>query len=432
MRNSLILRDSFILLEEEEAGAENVIAEPTRASPAKTRSPWWLAFGGFLILFNIWGLLISYGAFQEFYTLQYLTDHSASSIAWIGTVQGALLVFVGFFSGPLYDLGFWPHLYAVGSFLTVFGIMMLSVSTKYYQVFLSQGICVGIGSGLLFIPLYSLIGISFSKQRAMAMGIVTSGIAMGGIIFTIVYLRLLPRIGFPWMVRVIGFLNLVVFLIAGPAIIQPQKSGKRSVRKLFDKAALVDPAFMLFTAAQLFLYLGYLVPFFYIPTFVEVVLKTDQTTALYILVASQAASLFGRLGASIPVQYVGVMVPWIFCCVISSVLCFAWIAIVELPGMIAFAVLYGFFSGSLIALPPSLFPVICPDPTKLGARMGISYLSAGVATLLGSPLAGLIVNIERADFLGAQVWSGALLIFGALLLVILWVVLWKRNGTLLV
>ena len=422
------MSDSRSLTHQEEE-KQDVIVERSQALPSKTRSPWWLAFGGFLILFNIWGLLISFGAFQEFYTLEYLTNYSASSIAWIGTVQGALLVFVGFFAGPLYDLGFWPHLYAVGSFLTVFGIMMLSLSTQYYQVFLSQGICVGVGSGLLFIPLYSLIGNAFTKQRAMAMGIITSGIAMGGIIYTIVYLRLLPVLGFAWMVRVIGFLNLIVFLIAGPAIIPPQKLGKRSVRKLFDKAALVDPAFMIFTAVQLFAYLGYLVPFFYIPTFAEVVLKADQTTALYILVASQAASLFGRLGAALSVPYVGVIVPWFFCCVISGVLCFAWIAISEQSALIAFAVIYGFFSGSLIALPPSLFPVICPDPTKLGARMGISWISAGVATLLGSPIAGLIVHVETADFFGAQVFSGAMLLFAALLLVILWIVLWRRKGT---
>lgn len=66
-----------------------------------------------------------------------------------------------------------------GNFLVVFGIMMLSLSTQYWQVFLSQGICMGLGAGLLYIPSLALVGIWFDKKRAIALGIVMSGIAVG-------------------------------------------------------------------------------------------------------------------------------------------------------------------------------------------------------------------------------------------------------------
>ena len=39
---------------------------------------------------------------------------------------------------------------------------------------------------------------------------------------------------------------------------------------------------------------------------------------------------------------------------------------------IAIAALYGCFSGASIPLPPSLFPVVCPDPTVFGARLGMA------------------------------------------------------------
>ena len=67
----------------------------------------------------------------------------------------------------------------VGNFLVVLGIMMLSLATKYWHVFLSQGICMGLGAGLLYIPSLALVGIWFSRKRSLAMGIVTSGIAVG-------------------------------------------------------------------------------------------------------------------------------------------------------------------------------------------------------------------------------------------------------------
>lgn len=66
-----------------------------------------------------------------------------------------------------------------GSFFVVFGIMMLSLATKYWHVFLAQGICMGLGAGLLYIPSLALVGIWFSRRRSLAMGIVTSGIAVG-------------------------------------------------------------------------------------------------------------------------------------------------------------------------------------------------------------------------------------------------------------
>jgi hypothetical protein len=39
-----------------------------------------------------------------------------------------------------------------GSFLHVFGVMMASISSEYYQVMLSQGVCSAIGVACIFQP----------------------------------------------------------------------------------------------------------------------------------------------------------------------------------------------------------------------------------------------------------------------------------------
>lgn len=93
----------------------------------------------------IWarGFTLSFGAFQAYYSGNILSDMSASSISWIGTIQAWLLIVVGVLSGPLFDRGFFRSMLCVGNCLVVFGIMMLSLSTKYWQIFLSQGICMG-------------------------------------------------------------------------------------------------------------------------------------------------------------------------------------------------------------------------------------------------------------------------------------------------
>ncbi|KAI0965692.1 MFS transporter, MCP family, solute carrier family 16, member 10 [Xylaria arbuscula] len=413
---------------------------------------WFQVLGGFLVFFNIWGLPNCFGAFQSFYALQYLSQYSASTISWIGTLQGTLLILLGLISGPLTDLGYYRTLLYVGSLLTVVGLMTLSLSTQYYQVFLSQGVCVGIGCGLLYVPTLSLIGDTFKAKRATAMALVTSGIALGsyyrppqvhystilkfwlvgGVIYTIVFLQLIPKLGFPWTVRIIGFICLFAYILAIPALsVHSTKSSGRS-RTLFDPSVLKDVPFLYFTLAQFFIFLGYLVPLFYIPTYAETVLKTTSSFSQYLLVICQSASLFGRLTASIPAQHVGVMPVWVFCCVISGVLCFTWIVSDSLPAFIAFCVLYGYFSGALIALPPSIFPVLCPDPGTLGARMGLSWTSSAISFLVGAPVAGALINIQTADFIGAQIWSGATLLIGSLFLVALWIMLYRKQKRVLI
>ncbi|KAI1325560.1 MFS transporter, MCP family, solute carrier family 16, member 10 [Xylariaceae sp. FL0255] len=405
---------------------------PTSSPLAHVDSKAWLhVLGAFLVFVNIWGLPSCFAVFQSFYALQYLPQYSSSAISWIGTVQGALLILLGLLSGPLFDLGYYRLLLYTGSLLTVVGMMTLSLSTEYYQVLLSQGVCVGLGCGMLYIPTLSLVGDTFKTKRAVAMGLVTSGIALGGVIYTIVFDRLISKLGFPWTVRVIGFICLGTYALAIPTL-SSRPNMPRHARKLFDSTVFKDIPFICFALAQFFIFLGYLVPLFYIPTYAETVLNTNKSLALYLLVICQAASLLGRLTASFPTQYFGVMLVWVMCCIISSTLCFTWIASDSLGAFIAFCVLYGYFSGALIALPPTIFPILCPDPGTLGSRMGLSWTTSAISFLVGAPAAGALIDIQTANFLGLQVWSGVTLVVGAVFLITLWVNLSRKEGKLLI
>ena len=125
------------------------------------------------------GFTLGFGAFQAYYQHELLVKSSASAISWIGTVQAWLLILVGMLSGPLFDLGYFRSMLYIGNFLVVFGIMMLSLAKEYWQVFLAQGLCMGLGAGFLYVPSLALVGIWFSRKRALAMGIVLSGASVG-------------------------------------------------------------------------------------------------------------------------------------------------------------------------------------------------------------------------------------------------------------
>ena len=108
------------------------------------------------------GIVNTFGAFQDFYATDLLSAHSTSTISWIGTFQGFLLLLI-----------------VIGTFLVVFGMMITSLSTEYYQLFLSQGLLVGMGSGALFTSSVAIVSTYFTTRRAVATGIVPSGGSIG-------------------------------------------------------------------------------------------------------------------------------------------------------------------------------------------------------------------------------------------------------------
>lgn len=101
--------------------------------------------GGFCVFFVTLGLASTFGSYQAYYESDLLKFSSPSTISWIGTSQVFLLSFIGTFSGAFYDWGYVQLVLGVGLSLIVFGLMMLSLAQEYWQILLSQGICVGIG-----------------------------------------------------------------------------------------------------------------------------------------------------------------------------------------------------------------------------------------------------------------------------------------------
>lgn len=340
---------------------------------------------------------------------------------------------------------------AAGAALSVFGFMMLSLSHEYYAIFLSQGVCMGFGFGLLYIPSIALISRSFVRKRAVALGFATSGAPAGGIIYTVMFDRLISKLSFAWTVRIMAFVMLSLFIIAAVLLLSPGRYTTRirdnQRRKLIDIRALRDLPFWSFTAANFLLYLGYITPFYYIPTYAQTKLGTSRSLASYVLIISQASSIIGRVATTVFAHYYGSMMTWIFCGMLSGILCFAWISADTLVRFILFAAFYGKsrvihqcelcsciqiggISGALIPLPPSVFFHVCPDAQILGTWLGMAQSISSFASLLGPPIAGAVASVGSngsadLNFLNIQLFSGITMSVGACELMLLWYLLWK-------
>ena len=363
---------------------------------------WLQVVCSFFLFFNSWGIVNSFGVFQTYYTTSLLSNESASSISWIGSIQAFLLLAIGVVTGPLFDAGYFYHLIWGGSALTTLGVMMTSLSTKYWQVMLAQGICLGLGSGALFMPSIAIIPLYFTKRRALAMGIAASGSSLGGIIYPIVFFQLQPRIGFPWATRVLGFIVLATQGIVLALMRTRAKPGP--MRKLFDISAFKEPPFAIFTAAMFFAFVGTYIPFFYASDYTLHVKGATPALSFYMLSIMNAGSVFGRIIPNLVADKTGPLNIVTPCAMLAGVMAFIWIGVHSVGGMVAFSALYGFFSGCIVSIPPTVIAMLSPRLEIIGTRMGTVFSVASLGLLVGTPVGGAILG-DTGHYVGIQAFG---------------------------
>ncbi|KAH6650553.1 major facilitator superfamily domain-containing protein [Chaetomium tenue] len=398
------------------AAAVAAVGADVIASPANQQPPtpdqvpdggltaWLQVVGSAAILVNTWGVINTFGVFQAYYEADLLRDHSSSDISWIGSTQASLLFLVGVVAGPLYDAGYFRHLLLVGLFLIVLGQFMTSLCTAYWQVMLAQGVAMGIGMGLTFLPSAAIMGQYFSRHRALALGIASAGSPVAGVIFPIVFTRLQPQVGFGWATRTIAFILLAMSAI--PIVFMRTRVPPSGKRSLIDRSAFRDVPYILFVVAGLFAFLTLYVTFFYLTLFAKSRNVVSDDFAPYLVTLLNTGSIFGRLIPNALADRYGSLNVLIVCIVASAVLAFGWLGIHDIGGSVVYALLYGAFSGAVVSLTPSVIVGLAPDMGRLGARMGLSFVISGIAILIGTPIAGAILGSnDNSQWLGTILYS---------------------------
>ena len=168
----------------------------------------------------------------------------------------------------------------LGSFLQVFGVMMISISTEYYQFFLAQSICNGLGCCFLFyqarpsrvrtgessLTFASVIAAVPSFLDITHLHLASQSLGRALVALCCLFQHLIPKIGFRWTMRDVEFMFLGLHIIANLTI----KSRLPPARRPFNFMELVSPfmekPFLLLALATFFTYLREFLPFnFLIP-----------------------------------------------------------------------------------------------------------------------------------------------------------------------
>ena len=389
---------------ESEAPVKPVVAGPG-PPPNGGIQAWLHVLGGFSLFFNTWGILNAFGVFQTYYESGALFHDSSSNIAWIGSIQSFVVLVTGVFAGPIYDRGYLRTLVLVGSFCVVFGHMMLSLCSTFWEVLLAQGFVVGIGAGCLFVPCVSVLPTYFSSRLGLAVGLAASGSSLGGIIYPIVLYSLIDKIGFPWSVRVLGFIALGTLLI--PITVMRMRFKSPKPRALIDWSAFRDFDYMLMVFATFAGFMGLNVILFYLSFYAENQSITTPSLAFYIVAVFNTGSCFGRVLPNAISDKTGpfnLIAPG---SVITGVLILCMLAVKTQGAIIAVAIFVGFFSGVFIAMPPLCFVVLTKDKSKIGTRIGMGYSMIAFGVLVGGPGGGAILGIvDPLNWHGLWIFGG--------------------------
>jgi len=391
---------------------------------------WLQVVGSAAVLVNTWGVINTFGVFQAYYEAELLKSHSSSEISWIGSTQAALLFLVGVFAGPLYDAGYFRQLLLGGLFLIVLGQFMTSLCTAYWQVMLAQGITMGVGMGMTFLPSAAILGQYFSRHRALALGLSSVGSPVAGSIFPVMFSQLEPKVGFGWATRAIAFILLGMSAVA-LVFMRTRVPPTGKARSIIDRSALRDVPFLLFVAGGLFAFLTLYVTFFYITLFATSHHTASEEFAPYLVTILNAGSIVGRIVPNAMADRWGSLNMAIVCTFASAILAFGWLGIHDLAGSVVYVLLYGAFSGGVVSLVPSVIVGLSPDMGRVGARMGMTFVVSGVAILTGTPIAGAILgDVEHPEWLGTILYAAFGLILATALYAASRFVLYRRTGNL--
>ncbi|KAF1841859.1 MFS general substrate transporter [Cucurbitaria berberidis CBS 394.84] len=368
--------------------------------------------GAACCLFCSFGWINCLGIFQNYYQRNQLRDYSPSTIAWIASLE----IFCMFLPGPIvgwvYDNHGPRYILIFGTLMHVFGLMMTSLCTEFWQFVLAQGICSPLGLNCIFQAGTSSIPTWFLKKRGISYGMMAAGSGLGGIIFPIMASHLIPKIGYGWTMRTIAFVILGLMCIAGLTVKSRLPPRPRPFQLKVFLEPFHDVSFVLLTTSSFLFFFGLFIPI----NFIEVqAIANGMSVRLagYLLAVLNAASIFGRIIPGALADKVGKFNMQALWCSVAGIIVLA----LGLPASgnaayITFAAIYGFSSGAFVSLLPAQIAHIS-KVEQIGLRVGVIFASISFAGLVGNPIAGAIVSRNNGKYWGLNVFAGIMLLAGA-------------------
>ena len=384
---------------------------PAAAAHLDSRRAWAVALGAALASGTGFGTAYTFGAFFDAMADDFGAGRGATALVFGITL---LLFFgLGIVSGPLSDRVGPRRLVVTGAVLIAGGLALTSRVGSVAPGYLTYGVGVGIGGGLIVTPMYATAGGWFVRRRALAMGLVASGNGLGTLLLVPLAEALIDAHGWRDAYLVLSVLVLGLFAVAALALAHPP--GALPPPPAIDHMRTISriPAFRVLFATGLLFSVSLFIAFAFIVDF-----ATDEGIS-----SERAALLVGIVGATSIVGRLGITalsgrlpaVRLLQACLAAQPVAFGlWLlSDGSYPVLVAFAVTLGVAYGGFVALGPEVAAVLF-GVVGLGSIIGMQFLGAGLGGLLGPTTAGVLADASDGQVVPILFALGASLVTVAL------------------
>jgi MFS family permease len=359
----------------------------------------WACFGSLAVIF---GVAYSFAAFFESFAREF--DAQRADVSLVFGLCGLIYFVLGVGGGMLADR-FGPRVTCVsGMVLIATGLLGTSLSGSMGAVYLSYGVCIGLGIALVYTPAIGCVQPWFTRRRGLASGIASAGIGAGTLVVPLVASALIAAL--PWRdamrlmalgVLVLGAGCAWLMRRAPVASATPVGAGAaggpvgslaavNSPPGLTLRETLRQRSFWWLYAATVLAAPTMFVPFAHVSAAARDA-GIDNAAAVGLVGLIGIGSLVGRFAMGALADRLGRGLTLVLMQVSMGASYLLWGAADGYAAFAVFALWFGLSYGGIV----SLLPALCMDlfgARALASVIGTLYSGAALGNLLGPVLAG--------------------------------------------
>jgi OFA family oxalate/formate antiporter-like MFS transporter len=371
----------------------------------------WYIVGASLILISMDGLLLySFGVFLPYLNKEF--GFSTAEGSSIFSLRSFVLAFSLTLAGKLVDKYDPRKVVLGGGAIAALGVLLSGFATKGWQLYLTYGLLIGLGDGVLYITCVAVVSRWFVKKRALAIGLVTTGIPLSGLITNPLSAWLISSFGvrhaFFSLAGIIMVSVLSALVLRGypedlklkpygeenedRSEAQPVHSEARNENDWKALEAIATPTFWFMYAMYFLGFTTFLIVVIHLFNF-AIDLGIPPLVASGAPAAIAAGSLVGRIILSALLTEVIQTTKVLLICFLlqgSSILLI--LGSEEVWSFYLFGLLFGFFYSGTVPIFPTLLGRFF-GLRALGTIYGFFGTSYSVAAIVGPLIAGYILDI---------------------------------------
>jgi len=289
---------------------------------------------------------------------------------------------------------------------------LIAECKTYWQFLLCQGFAVGLACGMIFGPMLGVVAHWFKHRRGLALGFVALGSSVGGTIFPIAARKLIPLVGFPWTMRILGFIQLAALGVTNLTLVR-RLPPKHTPGPFINLEAFKNAAYSVYCASAVVAFLG----LYTVLTYIDISATSagiSDDFSFYLVSIANASSGIGRLAGGFFADRFGALNVLAPATLVAAVLTYAWPFAKTEGDYIVIAVIYGMASGVYVSLLPA--PIMAMGQTHdVGLRIGMSMSLLAFGAVAGPPISGAI-NTATGGFKDVGYYAGSVVVLAVVLM----------------